>query len=254
VLHQIFIHMFTKHFLNRFNQIPNYAFLKVLLGDAIADQRGKSGGMVYQKGRYGLIKRVKSTPTNPQSTYQQNARANFTANSQAWRSLTDAQRLTWSNSVGNFQITDVFGRHYSLSGSALYNRINNNIVNAGGTVITSAPTPIAVAEAVIGTLTCAAGTPAFTVAFTPTPVATGFTMFIYASAQYGAGKTFVKNKMRLLTTVAAAGSSPANILSAWNTRFGTLVAGNKIRVSVVLVSKTTGQMGIPTSSVVTVAA
>ena len=30
--------------------------LKVLLGDIVADMRGKSGGMVYQRGRYGLIK------------------------------------------------------------------------------------------------------------------------------------------------------------------------------------------------------
>jgi len=224
------------------------------MGDIVVDMRGKSGGTTYSKGNYGLQKRVNHKGKRTISSYTQSQKATFSTNSQAWRSLTDAQRSAWRLASPNFPVHDAFGIAHSLTGSTLYNRLNNNISSAGGTVITSPPVAVSVASAVAGALTGSAGGQTLTLAFTPTPVTAGFTLLVYATAQYGAGQVPNKTKYRLLTTVASAGTSPGNIATAYISRFGALVQNQKISCKVVLCSKTTGQLGVPTLTSGTVGA
>jgi hypothetical protein len=229
---------------------------KILMsGTGIVDIRGKLNGTVHSKNRSGAYIRTKVTPVNKQTAAQQLVRARFGARASAWRGLTEAQRLTWFGAAPNFPIFDIFGNSKILSPSSLYNMLNLNLAVAGQSAITSAPSPVAIASLVSLAGTAAAGTPAFTFTAGLTPVPAGFTAVLRATPQYGPGQYFVKQKYRILTTVAAAGSLAAvNILTTYNTAFGTLVAAQKVSLQLFLVSNTTGQAGVPFSVVVTIAA
>lgn len=64
---------------------------------------------------------------------------------------------------------------------------------------------------------------ALSLAFTPTPVGTGDSLVIEASAPVSAGKTGVpRGKYRFIQKVAAAGTSPADILAAYTAIYGSL--------------------------------
>lgn len=229
---------------------------KILMsGTGIVDIRGKLNGTVHSKNRSGAYIRTKVTPVNKQTAAQQLVRGRFGARAAAWRGLTEAQRLTWFGAAPNFPIFDIFGNSKILSPSALYNMLNLNLAVAGQSAITSAPSPVAISSLVSLAGAAAAGTPAFTFTAGLTPVPASFTAVLRATPQYGPGQYFVKQKYRVLTTVAAAGSlSAVNILATYTAAFGTLVAAQKVSLQLFLVSNTTGQAGVPFSVVVTIAA
>jgi hypothetical protein len=78
---------------------------------------------------------------------------------------------------------------------------------------------------------------ALSVAFTPTPLATGEIIVIDATDQVSAGKSFMpRSKYKQVFVGAAASASPANILSAWNAIYGSLIAGTKIFIRATVIS------------------
>jgi hypothetical protein len=228
--------------------------MKALFGSFIVDGRNKVNGHVVSKNRYGSYIRTKVTPVNPQTVGQQAARNNLATNSQNWRGLTEDQRQGWIDAAANFPFTDIFGNIKFLSGQALYVKLNNNLVNAGQAAIDTAPAPVAIPALNSITLTAAAGIPAVSLAYDPTPVPADFALFIEMTPNVTPGKTFVKNLFRLLVVRAAASASPADLLSAYADSFGNPVAAQKIFARVRLVSTTTGQSGIPLQTVAIVAA
>jgi len=221
---------------------------KLLFTAIVADMRNKLNGTVFSKNRYGAYARTKVTPVNPQTLSQQAARNNLSTNSQAWRGLTEAQRQGWIDAAASFPFTDIFGNSKILSGSALYVKLNNNLVNTGNAAIADAPSPVAIPAINSVTLT-AADTPSFSLAFDPSPIAADFEMMVFATPNVTPGKYFVKNLYRFIGSVAAAGATPANLLAAYQAIHGNPVADQKIFVKCFLISTVTGQAGIPISDV-----
>lgn len=190
---------------------------------------GSYQGLTASRNRFGQYMRSRATPVNPNSTAQGVVRARLSANSAAWRALTDAQRAGWEGLGSQMSRTDSLGQTYTLNGFEAYCSINNNNAAAGNAVVSDAPsleTPSVVATLAI-TLTAAS----FSLAYTPTPLATGERLFVYASPQRNAGRQF-EGDLRLIHVSAAAAASPANILSAYTARFGVPVVGNKVFLAV----------------------
>lgn len=228
--------------------------MKVKFGMIVVDGSGKLGGQVMSKNRGGKYIRTKVTPTNPNSASQAAVRSRLTALSQAFRSLTAAQILGWNNAVNDFAKTDIFGDIKKPSGINLFVKLNANLGEVGAATIDDAPLPSSVESVVTLSATAAAGTPALSVVFTPTPVPANTSFIIRATAQMSAGKQPSKSDFRNLLVVAAAGTSPANALSAYNTKFGVLVAGRKIGIEMVAVNTVTGQKGLAINTTLIVAA
>ena len=216
---------------------------KIKMGAFVTDIRNKVGGTVFSKNRGGAYTKNKVSPAQPNTSYQTTARTRMTTYSQGWRSLTTAQQAAWNAAVNNFQGTDVFGDIKTPSGQNLYGKLNINIAQAGGTAITSPPLPAAVVGPTTITLTAAAGTPAMSLAWTGGAVPASTTWLIEMTGQLSAGRFSVKSMYRIVTTAAAAATTPANLLTAYNTKFGTLVAGTKIFVKVTPIGTTTGIKG-----------
>lgn len=214
--------------------------MKVKFGSLVVAGSGKLGGHVYAKNRGGAYARTKTTPINPQTLAQANVRNGFTANSQAWRGLTDDQRAAWSASTGNFPAKDRLGDSITLTGANLYQRINQNLYLVGIASLSEPPLPTSVTPLTSLTLTAAAGTPAMSLVFAPTPVPTGYKLIVEATAQQSAGRSFVKNKYRRIATVAAAATSPYDLLADYNAKFGSLTAGTKVFVRCKFIDTATG--------------
>jgi hypothetical protein len=228
--------------------------MKVKWGALMTDGRGKIGGHVASKNRGGAYLRTKVTPVNPQTSFQNTARNRVTTLSQAWRGLTATQQAAWNSAVSNWQKTDIFGDLKSPSGINLYVRLNANLSQIGVAAIATPPSPNTVVGPVTLALTATAGTPSLSLVYTATPVPAATTWIVRMTPQVSAGKSFVKSLFRNLTTIAPAGASPDNLLASYNTRFGTLVAGEKIFVEVIAISNTTGVKSTPVSTFVVVAA
>src|SRR6056297_1294291 len=98
--------------------------MKMKFGALVTDGRGKIGGQVASKNRYGSYLRTKVTPSNPQTASQLNVRSVLAALSSGWRDLTQAQRDGWNAAVLDFQKTNVFGDTITPTGKNLYTRLN----------------------------------------------------------------------------------------------------------------------------------
>lgn len=202
----------------------------VKFGSIVTDGRGSVGGHTLSRNTYGAIMRTKVTPVNRATTAQQNVRSSFTAIAQMWRGLTDAQRAAWASLAQEVSRTNIFGDSVSLTAFNLFVRLNRNIAAISGTLISAAPALPTMSALTTLSVTATAGTPSLSVVFAPTPVPTGFKMVIQATPQVSAGISFVKSEFRQMTVVNAAGTSPQDCLSAYNTLFGTLVAAKRIFV------------------------
>lgn len=193
-----------------------------------APSSGSMQGTTYGHNRFGQYTRSRSSPVQPRSPAQLVQRARMALNAAAWRDLTDAQRAGWESLGGYMSRTDPLGQSYTLNGFAAYCSVNNNLLDAGESVLSDAPalsTPTGIVTATV-TLTAIA----FSVAYTATPLAASTRLFVFASPQVSAGRSFQAD-LRLLFVSAAAAASPANILAAYTARFGVPVVGNRIFLS-----------------------
>jgi len=218
--------------------------MKAKFGAVIVGGSGKIGGHVITKNRAGYAMRTKVTPSNPNTQYQANVRSRLVAISQAWSSLTEAQRLAWNNAVDAFKKTNVFGDLVTPSGFNLYQRLNNNLVTIGIAVIDTPPLPEAVGAMTSMSLAAVNATGAITLTFAPA-IGAGDTFKVFATTSINPGKSFVKNQFRLIGTIDSTDASPLDIKTMYDAKFGAVgAAGQKIFVQVVGVNKTTGQEGI----------
>lgn len=228
--------------------------MKIKFGALVVDGRGKIGGHVASKNRGGAYLRTKVTPTNPQTAAQSLVRNRLTSFSQGWKGLTAAQRDAWYSSVSDYSKTDVFGDIKQPSGVNLYVKLNSNLDEVGVGAISLPPLPQAVEPVLTISATAAAGTAALSVVYTPSPIPADTAFILRATKQVSPGKSFLKNEYRNIAILDAGDTSPENALAAYNAKFGTLVAGQKIGLALVPVNKVTGQKGQAVSTEIIVAA
>lgn len=194
-------------------------------------QSGSLAGVTSSRNRYGQYKRSRSSPVNPATSQQGVVRARFGNNSAGWRALTDLQRAGWEALGSGISRTDALGQSYTLNGQAAYMMVNNNLLDAGESAVQAAPAIVTPGTLLTSTITLTAST--FSVAYTATPLAASTRLFVFASPQRSAGRQF-EGDFRLITVTAAAAASPADIFTAYSSRLGTPVLGQRIFLSLQL--------------------
>lgn len=217
--------------------------MKIKFGALMVDGRGKIGGHVASKNRGGAYLRTKVTPVNPQTAAQSNVRGLFTSISQAWRTLTESARTAWNNAVSNFAKTDVFGDIKNPSGSNLYLKLNQNLALIGQPAITTPPEVASSPEFIEFTPTVNGTTPALSIALGTSPVPAHTYLVVEATSPQSAGKSFLKNKFRVIGVIAPAATSPSNQLANYTAKFGALVPGQKVGIRIKAVNGLNGIAG-----------
>lgn len=186
---------------------------------------GSYAGVTSSRNRFGQYVRTRAIPVNPNTTFQSQQRARFGDLAALWASLTDLQRAGWASLGLQIQRTDSLGQTYTLTGMQAYIAINANNLDAGNAAVSDAPARLDPSGLLTATVTTTGGT--LSLAYTATPLGAGKKLFVYAGPQRTAGRNY-EGDLRLIHVSAAAAASPANILSAYQARFGTPVVGNKI--------------------------
>ena len=85
---------------------------------------------------------VRAWPTGQTTSAQVVRRASLSKISKSYKTLTDAQMLSWENLASHTSGESVFGQKAELSGINLYVRLNANRVMAGEAVIADAPAAV----------------------------------------------------------------------------------------------------------------
>lgn len=216
---------------------------------------GKVNGSVFARNKGGAYVRSKGQVTNPQSNPQMTKRALFGGISQAWRSLTDEQRSAWNSTTDDYPYQNSLGETKFLSGFALHQKLNSNLLEAGGTIIDAPLAPEAMTFLV---------DPSFDT-LTPTAmvvdaglegddVATQVVK-IFATEGMSPGVSNFKKRLRALPGVFTLTDidTGADILSAYESVFGTPAVGFRIGIKMQVHNLNTGQVTAPifTSGIVT---
>jgi hypothetical protein len=91
------------------------------------------------------------------------------------------------------------------------------------------------------------------VTFTPTPLGANSHLVVMASKQVSAGRASSFGSPALIKAFAAATTSPQSILTEYQAKYGTLIAGRKIEISAYIVNDETGAVSQHQTAVDTVA-
>lgn len=200
--------------------------MKIKWGALVVDGRGKIGGQVASKNRAGAYMRTKVTPVNPQTSAQTAVRVLFATISQQWSGLSAAARAAWNEAVAEWSKTDIFGDLKTLSGKALFQRLNNQAQSAGYAAVTSAPTKL---EMVSGVITAAAmSTGSGTFSLTGAYAGADARVQIFATPALSAGTTFVKNKLRQIYSPVANALVEIDASDAYVNKYGNLTGGENV--------------------------
>jgi hypothetical protein len=142
-----------------------------------------------------------------------------------------------------------------LQGSACYTQINARILQAGGTAvkvppITASPAPVAGLS-----ITAVATAQAVTVAYTSTTIGANECMAAWVSVCDSAGRSYVKNLLKLVEVSPAAQATAWVITTNAVLRFGKLIIGQKYHLEVEVWDKVTGlKSGIAAADFTVIAA
>ena len=193
--------------------------------------------------------RSKSKPTNPRTFFQAGQRAIFGAISQAWRSLSQAQRNAWDAAAPDFKYQNRLGDSKTLSGFAIHQQLNANLLLIGQGAISSPPIPQEMSSPVsaAGNVSAAADEITVRATFVGQEEAST-TVAIYASPHLSQGVKNASNRYRFLTAVpASALTTPTgkDITSEYTYRFGMPPVGSKVAFRLVSISAVSGEASAP---------
>lgn len=167
-------------------------------GTHIGQASGRLAGVVYSHNRYGQYTRNGVIPVKATTEAAMNAKARFTAASQAWAALTDAQRLAWKTYAQGNPQPDAFGDPQVVTGHVAY--VGNSCRTAYVGAPPNADPPVV--EAPLSFLTMSAtfdiGAGTTEIAFTATPLANQDRLAVWAAVVNSQGINYVENLLRLI--------------------------------------------------------
>jgi len=214
--------------------------MKIKFGAIITDGRNKIGGHVVSKNRAGNYMKTKSVPTNPNTSFQSEVRANVTQLSQQWRTLSDEQRSAWIAAVADFKKTDIFGDLKTPSGFNLFMRLNLNLLNAGASLISQPPADLTVTPLTSLSVSSIAAGGDKLLAFLPSPVPVGYALVVAASPSMSPGRSFSKTFVNKIVVAPAGTLLEVDMDVSYLAKYGEPVFGKRVFFSAFLVNLTSG--------------
>jgi len=216
--------------------------MKVKFGGGVAEGRGSIAGTTFSRNKGGSYARQRVTPTNPQTAAQQAQRSRVSELAGHWgNTLTQVQRDGWGVFAENFTLTDVFGDTLVLSGAQAYTRINSRLLAAALTRIDGAPADQDVTDLTSASAEIDLNGTIAVVTFAPTPVGASDHLQVFATPGVSPGISFMKNRLRLIATSAAAQAADFDFRSAYVAKYGALpAAGRKVGIRVRTIRSSNG--------------
>ena len=173
---------------------------------------GKVGALVGSHNSGGQYLRSRVTPTNTNTSFQQEVRnAIRTLSPQYATTLTATERTSWEVYAENVTRRNRLGDSIKISGISTFVAFNTPRIQAGLAIITDAPTVFDLGDAgTPATVVIGANSSAGTITFTATDEwFTGGSLnnaFVYASRPQNVGKKFFAGPYRLAATIPGGGT------------------------------------------------
>lgn len=105
-----------------------------------AQASGSIGGITYSHNRGGMYTRTRTTPVNPNTARQLEARANLAQASSAWSTLlTDTNRQAWTTYANGTPVVNALGAQLILTGQQMFNKCMLPRLIAGLALIPAGP-------------------------------------------------------------------------------------------------------------------
>lgn len=216
---------------------------RIKFGMMMTDARGKLGGHVFTKAKSGATIRTKVTPLNPKTSAQSEARSALGANSQAWRTLSETQRLAWNSAAQEVSKTNAFGDTYFPSGKNYFTAVNNNLRNINEDILLNPPSLVTMP----GLLSVQVDFDLLAEQIDIAPASSGdldnTVLVCNATSGFSAGRYNFSGKYRKFNAYSASGL-PQNtaIYDDYISKFGTPSVGQKVSFEFYLVNQLTGQV------------
>lgn len=224
---------------------------------AIVDNiSGKLNGTVFAKNKGGHYMRSKSMPSNPKTSFQTAVRARFGAIAQLWGALTQAQRNAWNAMASEFPYRNRLGDTKILSGFALHQKLNTNLAVIGQSAISNPPEPISPNGIISVSGAASAASQEFTVQarFADSVLAVPATGVIMATPPLREGVSNFDTQLREIgTTKVSELEAGIDIMTLYSARFGGVVAGQKIGLSVHTIADGSGIASVAVNNTTIVA-
>ena len=196
-----------------------------------AQLSGSINGWVYSHNRAGAYIRNRSLVTNPNTSFQVEARGNFRDAVDAWtNNLSDTSRGEWETYAANTPVLNRLGDPILLSGQQMFIRSYQAIAMVGGDAPTGAPAIFDLGTFTVPTITADASAGELSIAFNngdAWAVAEGGFLSIKQSRPQNETINFFRGPWRFVGSVAGAlipPASPATIPAL----FLPLTAGQKL--------------------------
>lgn len=183
----------------------------ILFGGGVSELRGSIGGTTFSRNSSGAYARNRTKPVNPNTTKQSNIRALFSSIAQSWRTLTQAQRLTWRTLAPTFPRVNKLGQTVPLTGFQLYQKCNTNNIVCGHAIVNiidSVDTPVI---QYIDSVTVDRSASTMLINAEDSNVNTNTSLRVYATAPRSAGSKFAGPSEYKLILVQV-GDDPLNTL------------------------------------------
>lgn len=186
-------------------------------------QSGSIAGQTSSRNRFGQYRRSRAIPVNPNTTAQQASRDDFSAASQAWRGLTQAQRDAWAAYAATRPKTNSLGQTIYLTGHQTFVGLRALFAAVGLTLPTVPPAsaPPALTAMAVTNITAAA----FMATAMPALVPAATAVQIQTSPPLSRGREF-NGDFRTVFVVGATSSAEIDV-NDMTARWGTLAAGQK---------------------------
>lgn len=229
----------------------------IRFSNLVNDIRGAAGGNVFARNRSGAYVRNRTTPLNPQSTPQMNARAQFGQLAQNWRNLTEEERAQWESIAPEYPYLNKLGESRTYSGEQLYIKLNRNLQAAGAAALDSPTAPAGVAAVASITADATAATGVINISGTLAGAQDDTELVIQMSGPLSAGKNFAGRQIfrNVDVSTAAAFAAPVDYGTEYESLFGgiTTRAGSAIFIRIYGVNTVTGQASAPMVAKVVIA-
>lgn len=209
-------------------------------GPAVGQISGRIGGSVFSRNRGGAYIRNGAIPTASTTPYATAAKARMSDFSKLWADLTSVQQMAWKNWATQNPITNRLGNQVTLSGHGAFVQLNIVISIAGGTLISDPPVvaPPSALTTFSATYDIGAGSTELT--FTPDPLGADECLEIRAAVSDNPGVNYVENLYKQLGIAGPNLGSPVDYSVSLESRFGTLMVGQKVFFKCRVVDSTTG--------------
>lgn len=214
--------------------------MKITFSNLVLDARNKIGGTIFQKNHWGILARNFVKGVVRQNEFTQPNRSSFSRFSYLWETLTEAQRLAWTNAAPDYSRVDSMGNLYYLTGSTLFQSLNLNLTLINQPIILAPPVanvpPVVFAASIVWN----SGTQHLSIVFPVGYIDPTLTYIINCSRELSPGIFYKPSEFRFIILINPSAAASYDITSEYFSRFSDAFLNKKVLMRSYAVDKTSG--------------